>query len=239
MDRFASRLIVALSLAMMALPARAEMGPCKQQTLENGEFLICGSGTGSAMVIPDTISPNKKCALAWRDPTGVPTEESDDDNEVLLVRISDGMILGKNTTDYFNTGSIRANRKSESADWSPDSRMVVRRYDGRYDTGAVDLFVIAPDGASAAMLDLFKIIQPAATEALKRRKKDADAFSFSIQGKPRSLGNDGTYRFPAMFFQAKAGVEFDYKMILKIIRDNKDASKPPEASVVSVTAAKS
>ena len=50
-----------LGVLCAALPARAEMGPCK---LDANEELTCGAGAGAARVIDDTQSPNKKLAFA-------------------------------------------------------------------------------------------------------------------------------------------------------------------------------
>ncbi len=238
MDSLKSRLIVAFSFALLASAAHAEMGPCKPQTIGDDAFLICGSGAGSAMVIPDTVSPNKKFALAWRDPNGAPTDEDPgDDNELLLVRIADGAILSKASTEYFNTGAMRANRKSESADWSPDSRMVVRRYDTRYDTESAYLFVIAPDGALAGKLDLLPVIHPAIGAAVKRHKKNPEGMNFSMSGEKNQLANDGAYRFVASYFVPKGEDIFNYKVTMKIDAAGRK-SAAPSARIVSVAAAK-
>ena len=238
MKHIAPRPIVVLCFALFASAAHAEMGPCKPQTLENGEFLICGSGAGAAMVIPDTVSPNRKFALAWRAPGAVPTdEEPGEDNEMLLVRIADGAILAKAGTEYFNTGKMRANRKSETADWSPDSRMVIRHYDTRYDTEAAYLFVIAPDGFLAGELDLLPTIQSAVSAAVKRRRKDPEGMNFSMTNKKQQLTNDGTFRFRANYFVPKGDDNFDYKVTVKIEAAAKK-SAAPSARVTAIAAVK-
>jgi len=206
--------------------------------LENGEFLICGSGAGAAMVIPDTVSPNKKFALAWRDPKGAPTDEDPgEDNEMLLVRIADGAILAKAGTEYFNTGAMRANRKSETAGWSPDSRMVIRNYNTRYDTESAYLFVIAPDGSLASKLDLLPMVQSAVGAAVKQRKKDPEGMSFSMSDRKRQLANDGTFRFRANYFVPKSEDIFTYKVTVKIDTTGKK-STAPSARVTAIAAAK-
>jgi hypothetical protein len=54
--------VTVFSFIYFTLPARAEMGPCKQD--EKRGVLICGSGNGAAIVIRDTPSPSGRLALA-------------------------------------------------------------------------------------------------------------------------------------------------------------------------------
>ena len=58
-------LAIAGLLAGAAFPAMAELGPCKRDARETP---LCGSGKGAARVVRNTMSPDKKFALAWRDP---------------------------------------------------------------------------------------------------------------------------------------------------------------------------
>ncbi|HEY4308069.1 MAG TPA: hypothetical protein VGN12_01345, partial [Pirellulales bacterium] len=92
-------LIAATLLLGATLPALAGMGPCKP---DQHEGLACGEGADSARVIEKTLSPDKKLAFAWRKPDGDPTDQPDpyDDLELLIVRLSDGAILGKSKTGY-------------------------------------------------------------------------------------------------------------------------------------------
>ena len=87
-------------LLASALPTMAELGPCKRDARETP---LCGSGKGAARVIRDTVSPDKKFALAWRDPNKNPGDvtEDDADLELLLIRLADGIVLAKADTDYF------------------------------------------------------------------------------------------------------------------------------------------
>ena len=121
-----------------ALPAMAELGPCKPDARETP---LCGSGKGAARVVRDTVSPDKKFALAWRDPDKDPGDvtEDDVDLELLLIRLADGVVLAKADTDYFRNPGVAANRREEFAIWSPDSRMVIRKLDVRYGTGEFTL----------------------------------------------------------------------------------------------------
>jgi hypothetical protein len=54
--RFARRRRVARGCGTRLLQARG------------AEALLCGSGKGAALVVNDTVSSDKKSALAWRDP---------------------------------------------------------------------------------------------------------------------------------------------------------------------------
>jgi hypothetical protein len=123
-------LAIAGSLAGAVLPAMAELGPCKRDARETP---VCGSGKGAARVVRDTVSPDQKFALAWRDPNKDPGDvtEDDADLELLLIRLADGTVLAKADTDYFRNPGVAANRREEFATWSPDSRMVIRKLDVR------------------------------------------------------------------------------------------------------------
>lgn len=226
--------LAAFGLALLGMPTHAEMGPCKPQKLENGEFLICGAGSGAAMVIPDTISPNRKFALAWHNADGEPTDESTEDNETLLVRLADGAVLAKAPTDYFNTGAMHANRIHESADWSPDSRMVVRRYNTRYDTEAAGFYAIAADGTLAVERDLLAVVQPAVGAAVKQRKHDPDGLSFSIDGGKHRLGNDGIYSTPASYFAPKGDATYDYRVTVKFDPIAREGDKTSGVRIVEI-----
>jgi hypothetical protein len=59
-------------LSFAALPASAEMGPCRPDKF-NG--LICSAGPGAARVIDDTLSPDNRFAFGWRTPNGDPTRQ--------------------------------------------------------------------------------------------------------------------------------------------------------------------
>jgi hypothetical protein len=88
------------------LPAVAELGPCKADAQQTP---LCGSGKGAARVVHDTISTDKKFALAWRHPDKDPAAVTEDDSdlELLLIRLADGAVLAKADTEYFrNPGSM-------------------------------------------------------------------------------------------------------------------------------------
>ena len=118
--------LVIATLLGGGLPAVAELGPCKADAQQ---MPLCGSGKGAARVVHDTISTDKKFALAWRHPDKDPAAVTEDDSdlELLLIRLADGAVLAKADTEYFRNPGQYANRREEYAIWSPDSRMLIRR----------------------------------------------------------------------------------------------------------------
>lgn len=220
-------LAIASLLAGAALPAVAELGPCKRDARETP---LCGSGKGAARVVRDTVSPDKKFALAWRDPDKDPGEvtEDDADLELLLIRLADGVVLAKTDTDYFRNPGVAANRREEFAIWSPDSRMVIRKLDVRYGTGEFTLYRIGPDGALAGNIDLTKIVEPAVRARLRQIGRDPTDYMLLI-GESK-LGNDGTLRFPVIMFVVKKQTEVDYKVEMKVA----PGKAPLHARIVSI-----
>src|SRR3954466_5172363 len=165
MPRVLSAFAMASALLLTAAPARAGMGPCVPDTHDG---LICGSGDGAARVIDDTLSPSKRFALAWRSPNAPPTAEpADDKTELVLVRVSDGAILTATPTDYWDTGEMHVNRLQEQASWSPDSRLVIRVFQQRFDSTHVDVYAIGKNGEFAGALDLLKIMDRAIRARMK------------------------------------------------------------------------
>ena len=157
-------LAIAGLLAGAAFPAMAELGPYKRDARETP---LCGSGKGAARVVRNTMSPDKKFALAWRDP-----DKDPGDLELLLIRLADGVVLAKGDTDYFRNPGVTANRREELAIWSPDSRMVIRQLDPRYGTEVFKLYRIGAGGALAGDIDLIKIVEPAMLAHLKQIGRD-------------------------------------------------------------------
>jgi len=198
-----------------ALPAHAELGPCKP--LEKREVLICGEGKGAAIVIPDTVSPSGRLALAWRNPDAPPTEQPDDnqDLELLVVRLADGAALSRGKTDFWDTGEMRANRLQELATWSPDSRLLVRTFNGRFATGNVDLYAFGADDKAAAPIDFLKIVDPLVRARLRSRVKNADDYDFFLTGmkdpdKPVTIDNRGQIVANVMLWVPKLGPFYYY-----------------------------
>ena len=206
----ACALITAFAL-VLAGPARAEIGPCKPDQ----EMLLCGSGKGAARVIPDTISPDKKFALAWHDPDRNPDEVEDFDNEFLLIRLADGAVLAKAETDYFSNPRMHANRRYEAATWSRNSRMVVRQYNTRWTTDAFTLYRIGADGTLAGQTDLLAIVEPALRARLKKLGRNPEDYLFSVSNNGATLGNDGEFRFNAIMSVMKKEPEVDYRIVVK------------------------
>src|SRR5450759_442890 len=101
-----------LCAGLPALPARADMGPCR---LDANEELTCGIGAGAARIIDDTQSPHKKLAFAWRLPNADPDALPDEDDKIdlLLVRLAGGVILGKSYTGFWANGHGRNEHKRE------------------------------------------------------------------------------------------------------------------------------
>jgi hypothetical protein len=220
--------IALLCALLAALPARAEMGPCKP---DDHDGLICGEGAGAARVIVDTVSPNKRLALAWRSPTGTPTEDPDDNLELLVVRLADGAVLAKTETEYWATGERKVNRLIEAASWSPDSRLVVRTFHSRFSTDNFDLFVLGAKDELIGTLDLKKIVEPAVRAQLKRRVRNADNYTFSVSlDRKLTVGNDDVARVPVMMWIPKDGPEANFEVTLRIAR----AKLKPVARVTSI-----
>jgi hypothetical protein len=203
-----------LAWPVISCPARAEMGPC-QPDPEHADSLICGRGADSARVVPDTTSPDKTLALAWRDPGYTPYSEplSDAQLEMLLVRLADGAVLAKGDTEYWFDGERRANHQHEDALWSPNSRLAVRIHDTRYETAALVAFVIGADGKLAGQAELLKLAEP----AVRKRIKRGGGSVFVLAGDARTLGNDGTLRFKASVFTPKVDDdEADFTVTMKL-----------------------
>src|SRR5215831_2866763 len=209
-------LAIAILFAGVALPATAELGPCKRD----------------ARVVRNTMSPDKKFALAWRDPDKDPGEVTEDDTdlELLLIRLADGVVLAKGDTDYFRNPGVTANRREEFAIWSPDSRMVIRQLDPRYGTEVFTLYRIGADGALAGDIDLIKIVEPAVLARLKQIGRDPKDYTLLINNKSSTLGNDGTLRFEVIMFVIKKEPEVDYKVEMKVM----SGKAPLRARIVSI-----
>lgn len=229
-------LIVALS-AFTAVPAVADMGPCKPH--DERDILICGEGDGAAIVIPDTTAPSKQVALAWRAPNASPLELPDDDNvELLILRLADGAILAKSTTEYWNTGALRANHRSETATWSPDSRFLVRSFSMRYGSDRLELYEIGPRGDTASgPFDLLKLLDAPLRAKLKPRLKDDDVadFVFILAGQSDrtpavQIDGHGNIRMNILFWRPKNGPSYYYDVQLRLAR-GKDG---PTARIASI-----
>jgi hypothetical protein len=210
-------------LVCTALPAHAEMGPCKPD--EKRDVMIFGGGNGAAIVIRDTPSPSKRLALAWRTPDAPPTKEPDDDKiELLVLRLADGAILSRSKTAYWDTGEMHVNRLEELASWSPSSRLLIRTFNSRFSTDNVEIYAFGADDAVTGPLDLLKIIGPAVRARLKLRGKNPDDFDFSLteppnyDEKPLSIDDRGRIRADVMMWVPKKGPSYYYAVKARVAR---------------------
>ena len=207
-----------LALAILlggGLPAVAELGPCKADARQTP---LCGSGKGAARVVHDTISPDRKFALAWRHPDKDPAAVTEDDSdlELLLIRLADGAVLAKADTEYFRNPGQHANRREEYAIWSPDSRMVIRMYDLRYGTDVFTLYRIGADGNLAGQIELDKMIEQAVFARLATIGRKPDDYGVLISVNGNMLRSDGTLRFKVVAFIVKKDPEVDYDVEMKV-----------------------
>jgi len=217
MPRMLPTICIASAL-LLGAPAFAGMGPCLP---DQHDGLICGSGDGAARVIEDTLSPSKRFALAWRSLDAPPTQEpKDDKTELLLVRVGDGVILTRSPTEYWDTGEMHVNRLQEQASWSPNSRLVIRAFQQRFETGSAELYAIGKTGEFAGALDLRKILDTAIRARLKQRRvRDAESYSFSLSSGPElKIGNDGLIRASVMMWIPKEGPEHNYAATLQAMQ---------------------
>jgi hypothetical protein len=208
----AAALLACVSFATAITAAQAGMGPCKTDARNT---LLCGGGIDAARVINGTTSPDEKFAFAWRSPGGDPNNEPDKENlDLLLVRLSDGAILGKSTTGYWNTGEMRVNRWDEDVAWSPDSRLAAHAFQTRYKTERFELF--APGDAAAASLDLQKIVEPAVR---KKLSKNAGSRVFTVWGSQTlEISNAGKIHVVVQMWRPKDGPEDYFDVTLNVTR---------------------
>jgi hypothetical protein len=218
-----------LGVLCAALPARAEMGPCK---LDANEVLTCGAGAGAARVIDDTLSPNKKLAFAWSLPNADPDAQPDEDDKIdlLLVRLADGLVLNKSVTGFWTNGHGRSEHKLEEITWSRNGRLAARVFQTRFETDTFELYAVSAKDEPAGTLDLYKIVEPAVREQMTGHVNAAESYVFSVQaGKNLKLGNDGTLRLTVMMWVPKDGPEQYFDVMLRV------ASKGPlDATIASI-----
>lgn len=224
-------LIVAAALAF-AGSARAEMGPCQPDKFDG---LTCGSGTGAARIITDTLSPTQELGFAWRNPKAAPTDEQEDETlELLLVRLKDGEVLAKGSTEYWNNGETHANRRTEDVSWSPDGTLAVRAMQLRFDTSAFELYILGH--AKPVVIDLLKIVEPAVRAKMKVPKAEADRWVLSVFGRDNlTISNNGIIRFRVTMWVPKEGPEKPFDIVLRLSENSK---KQLAVRVTSITAGK-
>src|SRR5450631_3062061 len=196
---------ILLGVLCTALPARAEMGPCR---LDANEELTCGAGVGAARVIDDTQSPNKKLAFAWSLPNADPDAQPDEDDKIdlLLVRLADGLMLGKSYTGFWANGHGRSEHKLEEITWSRNGRLAARVFQTRFETDTFELYAVGAKDRKSTRLNLRKIVEPAVREQMTGHVNADEGYVFSVQaGKNLKLGNDGMMRLTVMMWIPKDG----------------------------------
>jgi hypothetical protein len=203
-------------LSFAALPASAEMGPCRPDKF-NG--LICSAGPGAARVIDDTLSPDNRFAFGWRTPNGDPTRQPTEAIEFLLLRLSDGAILAESTTNYWDTGEAHVNRLMEVASWSPDGRLVARAFQEPFDTGNFEPFALGGNDALIGTLDLRKIVEAGLRARWKLARRFEDFSFYVTPGKNVAIRKTGRMRFTVMMWVPKDGPEEYFDVRLQIARD--------------------
>lgn len=209
--------VAALLMASTSAITAAEIGPLGACQPDAHAGLTCGAGNGAARVIADSISPSRRLALAWRSPSGPPTEQPDEDDiELLLMRLSDGAVLSRQKGAYWDTGESHANRLYAAAFWSPDSRLMVETYETRFSTDGMTVYAIGPDDKASAPLDLLKIFEPTVRARLRRAVKNEKSYVFSIRR--LTVDNRGLIRATVMTWVPKEGPSAAFDVTAMVAR---------------------
>lgn len=137
---------------------------------------VCGEGKDAVRVIDNTISPSKKLAIAWRCSEGMPADakEPAGDVEDVIIRLEDGMVLGKLGAQYWDTGTMRPNRDEFFAGWTPDSRAVVEVSNARWDTRAFAYYAV--EGGKTTKVDLLSPVSSAAKAKIPASQRQMRVF---------------------------------------------------------------
>jgi hypothetical protein len=102
--------------------------------------------------------------------------------ESVLLWLHDGTALVISPGDYWDTGTVRANRYDFHAIWSPNSRLVIELLDFRWSTEALHLYSLGEHGRPVLSLDLKPIMELAVRKQLRKTVKNQAAYAFEIQG---------------------------------------------------------
>lgn len=195
--------------------------------------LVCGTGKGALRVFANTTSPSKNYAFAWRTAQGLPSgDDTPNDVENVLIRVTDGTVLAKLGGTYWDTGAMRANRYDLLAAWSPDSRGVIEVANSRWDSDSFAYYRI--DGATATKLDLRALVEPVMTARLPPRNRQGNSFRVR-EDLPVTLDARGRLRFTAMLYVPKGETSNDYKVNVNV----RTTGGKPSAQVVSLRRVKS
>jgi hypothetical protein len=190
--------------------------------------LVCGTGKGALRVFANTTSPSRNYAFAWRTAQGLPSgDETPNDVENVLIRVTDGTVLATLGGTYWETGEMRANRYDLLAAWSPDSRAVIEVANSRWDSDSFAYYRI--DGATATKLDLRALVEPVMTARLPPRNRQGNSFRVR-EDRPVTLDARGRVRFTAMLYVPKGETSNDYKVQVNV----RTTGGKPSAQVVSM-----
>jgi hypothetical protein len=223
-------------LAITSSPALADTGPCKPYPPL--EVLVCGSGDGAAIVIRDTISPSKKFALAWRTVAAPPFQEPEGQIDLVVIRLDDGGILSRTSTEYWDTGESHANRLQEHAFWSPGSKFMIREFSSRFSSDVVELYMIGAEDIVRGPFDLLSLIEPPLRKRLKPNEADADGFTLALAAKGENektveIDDRGRFRIEVMLWAPKNGPMYYYTVHGEAVRA-KSATGNISAHIVSI-----
>ena len=190
--------------------------------------LVCGTGKGALRVFANTTSPSRNYAFAWRTAQGLPSgDETPNDVENVLIRLTDGTVLVTLGGTYWETGEMRANRYDLLAAWSPDSQAVIEVANSRWDSDSFAYYRI--DGATATRLDLRALVEPVMTARLPPRNRQGNSFRVR-EDLPVTLDARGRVRFTAMLYVPKGETSNDYKVQVNV----RTTGGKPSAQVVSM-----
>jgi hypothetical protein len=218
-------------LALYASQAAAVRGEACTADQRGG--LVCGTGKGALRVFANTTSPSRNYAFAWRTAQGLPSgDETPNDVENVLIRLTDGTVLATLGGTYWETGEMRANRYDLLAAWSPDSQAVIEVANSRWDSDSFAYYRI--DGATATRLDLRALVEPVMMARLPPRNRQGNSFRVR-EDLPVTLDARGRVRFTAMLYVPKGETSNDYKVQVNV----RTTGGKPSAQVVSMRRAKS
>jgi hypothetical protein len=137
--------------------------------------MFCGSGDGAVRTFYKTNSPSGRLAFGWRltdrPPTVVP-EENDPNLQNIVVRTSDGAILGKSHGSYWSLGTKIA-KAHVSAAWSPDSHLAVK-VEQREISASAELFAFLEDDKAIGPFELADLLKPALLAKMQAAANPAD-----------------------------------------------------------------
>ena len=159
------------------------MGPCVSADHDN---LICGRGNGAARIIPKTVSPSGRLALAWRVVDGPPTLQPRADDpglESLIVRIEDGAILVRERGTYWDVGERYAPKQYVRATWSPNSQLLIRTAQHADKPDSAELFALAENDSISPAFELRKIFE-LAVQAEMKGVKDPSGYRLKFNYQP-------------------------------------------------------